>query len=130
MIAGVCGGLAAYLGVSAILVRLAFLLLVPASGIGVWLYVILMILMPTPASAGKPASEVAKENVQNLGQTIAGSVQRIQQHPGGRLMGAVLLIVLGLYFLFGNLGWLGWADDWLLPLLLIGLGAFFLLRRR
>ena len=47
MIAGVCGGLAAYLGVDPVLVRLAFVILLLASGVGLGLYVILWIVMPT-----------------------------------------------------------------------------------
>jgi phage shock protein C len=46
MIAGVCAGVAAYLGVDPTLVRLAFLLLIPASGIGLLLYLVLWIIMP------------------------------------------------------------------------------------
>ena len=46
IIAGVCGGLAHYLGVDPALVRLAFLLLIPAGGVGAPLYLILTIVMP------------------------------------------------------------------------------------
>jgi phage shock protein C len=46
VIAGVCGGVAAYLGLDPTVVRLAFLLLIPASGIGLLLYLVLWISMP------------------------------------------------------------------------------------
>jgi phage shock protein C len=46
VIAGVCGGVAAYLGLDPTVARLAFLLLIPASGIGLLLYLVLWISMP------------------------------------------------------------------------------------
>ncbi|MFN2255255.1 MAG: PspC domain-containing protein, partial [Candidatus Promineifilaceae bacterium] len=46
IIAGVCGGLAEYLEIDPVLVRLAFLVLFFASGIGFPIYIILWIVMP------------------------------------------------------------------------------------
>ena len=46
MIDGVCGGVAEYIGVDPVLVRIGFLLLVFAGGVGVIAYIIGMILMP------------------------------------------------------------------------------------
>ena len=60
MIAGVCGGLAAYLGVDPVLVRLAFVILLLASGVGLGIYVILWIVMPTP-SRGQPEIRIMDE---------------------------------------------------------------------
>ena len=41
-----------------------------------------------------------------------------------------VLIVLGLYFLLGNLGWLTWLRaDLVWPLVLIALGLWLILRR-
>lgn len=46
MIAGVCGGLANYLGIDPTLVRIAYVLMVLFAGFGILLYVILWIIMP------------------------------------------------------------------------------------
>lgn len=46
MIAGVCAGLAEYLGVDPTLIRLAFVLLLFAGTGGFWLYVIMWIVVP------------------------------------------------------------------------------------
>ena len=54
MIAGVCGGLAEYLNVDPVLVRLAFVVLGLASGVGLVLYVLLWLLMPTPSRGWIP----------------------------------------------------------------------------
>ena len=41
-----------------------------------------------------------------------------------------VLIVLGVYFLLNNLGWLGWLEPkYVWPVVLIALGVFLLLRR-
>jgi phage shock protein C len=51
MIAGVCTGLAAYLGVDATVIRLIFALLAVFGGGGLLIYIILWLIMPmgTPA---------------------------------------------------------------------------------
>lgn len=46
MIAGVCGGLAEYLGMDATIVRVIYALLVLFGGVGILLYIILAFLMP------------------------------------------------------------------------------------
>ena len=51
MVAGIAGGLAAYLGVDAVLVRLAFVALVLAGGAGVLLYLIGWLVIPVEGSA-------------------------------------------------------------------------------
>jgi len=46
LIAGVCGGIGKHLGIDPLLVRLFFVLLIFANGIGIILYLILLILVP------------------------------------------------------------------------------------
>ena len=46
MIAGVCGGLAAHLGIDPLIPRVAFVLFALGGGCGVLLYVVMWILMP------------------------------------------------------------------------------------
>ena len=46
MLAGVCGGLAEYLGMDATIVRVIYALLVICGGVGLLLYLILALLMP------------------------------------------------------------------------------------
>jgi phage shock protein C len=130
IIAGVGGGLAAYLGINSTLVRLAFLLLVPASGIGLLLYLFLMITMPSASNVDKRPGEVMQENLHHIGENIAGGAARIRQHPQSQALAALALILLGGYLLLNNLGWFAWLDGLLLPLVLIGLGAYLILRRR
>lgn len=127
MFAGVCGGLAQYLGVDPVLVRLAFLLLIPAGGVGVPLYFILMIVMPSESDVDLTQSEIVEKNLEGLGDTISSSVEHGRQHPNGPTIAAGLLIVMGIYFLLENFGWISGNIFW--PLALILLGIFMLIRR-
>ena len=58
VIAGVCSGLADYIGLDPIIVRLVFLLLLFAALGGFWLYIILWIIMPV-----QPESEIESVEV-------------------------------------------------------------------
>lgn len=127
MIAGVCGGLATYLGVDPVLVRLAFLLLIPAGGIGMPLYVILTIVMPSESDVDLSQSEIFEKNINELGETVTTSVDRARRHPDGPRIAAVILILMGVYFLLENLGFVSSSLFW--PMSLILLGVFLLVRR-
>lgn len=56
MIAGVCGGLADYIGMDPTLIRLAFLLLIIAGLSGFWLYLVCWIVIPL--EPGTPPNSV------------------------------------------------------------------------
>jgi phage shock protein C len=127
MISGVCGGIAAYLGIDPVFVRLAFLILIFAGGIGFPLYLVLMIIMPSEANVGQPSSKVVQDNLDRLGDDLGQGVRRVRAHPQGRTIAAALLILLGIYLLLANLGWISGTVFWALAL--IGLGLYFLLRR-
>lgn len=123
MIAGVCGGLATYLAVDPVLVRLAFVLLFFASGIGFVIYLILWVIMPRGATVGESEAVVMQDNIKELKATVTANANRLSRPM---TVGAIL-ILMGSYFLFSQLGWVGGAF-W--PLVIIGLGVWLLLRRQ
>ena len=130
MIAGVCGGIAGYLGIDTVFVRLAFLLLLLASGVGLILYVILMIIMPRGTSLDIASKEVFQENIDEYSGELSDNIDRIKKHPQGRSIAAGLFIIVGFYLLFNNLGLLSWLSGgsfW--AILLIGLGIYFIVKR-
>ena len=130
MIAGVCGGIATYLGIDSVFVRLAFLVLVFASGVGLLLYVILMLIMPSEEKLNHPSSKIVQDNIEQIGVDVTSGFKKVRQHPQGPTIGAGLLILLGVYFLFGNLGWLSWLSGGVFwSLILIGVGIYLLVRR-
>lgn len=131
MIAGVCGGLAVYLGVDAVFVRLAFLLLAFAGGIGLPLYLVLAIVLPSESGRNEHETTIEEKQIDEFGNITsapAGKTQR--QHPNGPIIAAVLLILLGAYFLLQNFGFSFLSNGLILPLLLIGAGIYLIARRR
>lgn len=117
VIAGVCGGIATYLDIEVVWVRLLFVLLAFASGMGVVIYLVLWLIMPQMDGAGA-GTAVLKENLDDMGH----SAKRLGQ-PSAI---GVALILLGLFFLANQLGWLG-GLFW--PLLIIGVGVYIYSRR-
>lgn len=117
MIAGVCGGLAEYLNVDPVLVRLAFVVLGLASGVGLVLYVLLWLLMPTP-SRGQPAIRLMDEPVDDP------SALKSRLSPAATV--GIIMILVGAFFLLNQAGL---VNGLFWPIVLIGAGLFFLLRR-
>jgi phage shock protein C len=136
MIAGVCGGLGAYLGIDAGLVRLFFVLLTIGGGAGVLIYFLLWILIPYPEQ-GQPASAEtirsgAEEMAARAGTFGADVRTSMRNNPQTGLIVGVALVLLGLVFLGQNfqIVWLRWLDAGVLwPLLLIAAGTALIWRR-
>jgi phage shock protein C len=126
ILAGVCGGIATYLGIDSLLVRLAFVVLLFASGIGFPIYLILWVIMPRQANVSKTGSQVIQENIGEMSDTVSSSMSRVGR-PGTI---GVLLILLGTYFLLNQLGWMHWANGIFWPLVIIGTGIYMMTRRR
>lgn len=124
VIAGVCGGIANYLDVESVWVRVLFGLLILASGMGLVIYLVLWFIMPLEATVGGTA--VLKENLDDLSQTVSSSARRIGQ-PGTL---GVALVALGVFFLLNQLGLVGWLGGLFWPLLIIGVGIYLFSRRR
>lgn len=118
MLAGVCGGLAAHLEIDPVLVRLAFVVLFLAGGIGFPIYLILWIIMPTESQA-QPAIRIMDEPA---GDDPAAYKTRTS--PAATV--GVILILFGAFFLLGQMGWVHSAF-W--PIVLIAAGLFYLIRR-
>jgi len=126
MIAGICGGLAAYLGIDSVLVRALFFFLVLASGIGIPIYLILWFIMPRENNVHKPNAEVIQDNIEEMGKKITSNVNRI----GRPATIGTLLIIFGIYFLFSKLGFLNWLHGGIFwPLIIVVFGVYMLVRR-
>ena len=116
MIAGVCGGVAAYLGVDPVLVRLAFVILLLASGIGLAIYVILWVVMPTPARAHPELRLLDDQGDPATPQTLFSPAATVGRLP----------------ILFGAFFWLSQCvgrPGYVWPIILIASGLFYLIRR-
>jgi len=132
MLGGVCGGIGAYLGIDPTFVRIFFVVLAMAEGIGVWVYLLLWLLLPTESSergeAGSGAEELAGR-AREMGDELREAVTR--PNPQSTMFIGVALLALGFVFLLDNLNiaWLSWFRFGVLwPGLLIAAGILLLVR--
>ncbi|PKO23480.1 MAG: hypothetical protein CVU38_03770 [Chloroflexi bacterium HGW-Chloroflexi-1] len=136
MIAGVCGGLAEYLRIDATLVRLLFLVLGIASGIGLPVYLIMWVIVPYQGEgvAGFPdtvrtgADEISAR-ARNMGEEMREALSAPNPQAGILIGGA--LIFFGVVALLRSLDipWLSWFRFSVLwPALLILAGAVLIWR--
>lgn len=118
VIAGVCAGLARYLGIDPVLVRIAALLLIFAGGVGIVLYVIGWIAMPEEPVVAEGLAE--RERVEPEGE--------LERRRGAAILGLVF-VVLGIFFLLDEV-WpdLSWQYVW--PIALIAIGFAIIARGR
>ncbi len=139
---GVCGGLAEYFDIDSVFVRLAFVLLSLASGLGLIAYLVLALLMPrTHQETYDPANSL-RQNIGNIpGDTAQagrriGNVIRGEKTESGspstmstpetrRTSVGIVLILIGVLILiinFGVLGWFNGAVFWPVLIIAVGLG--------
>lgn len=112
MIAGVCGGLADYLDLDPVLIRLAFVVLSVAGGIGVPTYLIMALITPKASQLDEDGPIYEEIHFAEGSETL--SKNRSNFFAG-------LLIILGAFFLMGNLGL---EFSMLLPIMLIAFGVW------
>jgi len=116
---GVCGGLSQRLGISSSLVRLVFVILGLASGVGIALYLLLALLLPLEGYEGaKNPLEQLQRNFEELVATF----------PARRQGLGIALILVGVIVLLMQLGlfeWLTWARVWPLLLIFVGVALFW-----
>lgn len=139
VIDGVCGGLAEYFGIDSLLVRLAFVALMFIKGVGVILYIILMIVMPKAEKENQSPKETIRENVQEISERVkeagedlgeAFSKKIEEKHSNHAGWFGIFLILIGVFFLLDNLNLIRWFDnDLLWPLIIIFIGAWLLIKR-
>jgi phage shock protein C len=130
MLGGVCGGLADFLNIDSIWVRLFFILLVVGDGIGVLIYVILWIILPNSdnpdSSIGVKAGDFS-QRVEEMGRDINKAA--VNPHPNTVKFIGFGMLALGVFYLLKvlNLPWLQWFNrELLFPIMLIAGGAALL----
>ena len=150
MLFGVAGGLAEYINVDPVLVRLAFIICCFFGGIGFIAYIALAIIMPKEETDATGPVDVMRENMQNIpteaaeaarqvGDAVRGSYSGKEgarrpvassDENRGRFVIGIFLIGLGGVWLMSKLGvfdWFAWGVLW--PLALIGIGVAIIVGR-
>ncbi len=133
MLTGVAGGMAEYLRIDPVIVRMSWVVaVILSSGVGLLVYLALAILMPTPplhdhAADGDTTSDDTGTPSPE-GSRAAAPVRYAAANNGPALVVGSALIVIGAVALMSQLGWF---DAWRLwPLILIGIGGLLLVNRR
>jgi phage shock protein PspC (stress-responsive transcriptional regulator) len=127
MIGGVASGLADYLNLDVTIVRIIFILLAIFGFSGVLIYIILWIVLPSKISPN-PLTDyrVYEENVPT--GTTSYTEAKTKKSGNGRKVAGLILIGLGLYFLFYEFNfipyWFNLEKLW--PLVLIIPGVMIL----
>jgi phage shock protein C len=145
VIGGVCGGIAEYLAVDPTLVRVVFVIgAFITAGLGVLLYIVLLILMPLPghpipfakpappSSATDTTAPMDADSTATPTTTVAPVDPAVREAEAERRRMAFgyVLIALGVAFFLSNAGafrFVQWQYLW--PLVLIGIGVLFLVQR-
>jgi phage shock protein C len=130
VIAGVCGGLGKYFDVEPVVVRLIFLfLLFFSNGLGFFLYLALVLLIPKEPERPEASSQPEQESAGTPPVPVPGSVlkRKLAQHN----IFAIVVIIIGFIFLLHQIfpqSWIKWQLFW--PALLILFGVYMLLRNK
>ncbi|MFA5009384.1 MAG: PspC domain-containing protein [Candidatus Paceibacterota bacterium] len=123
IIFGVCGGIADYLEVDSLAIRIIFLFLTFAGGSGVFVYLILALLMPKEANENKDIAKNSKEMNEDLMQSA--KEKRFIMYF--RNIAGIIIVLMGLSFLFKEIfqvtlfGWLQWKTAMALIIILFGI---------
>jgi phage shock protein C len=148
MIWGVCGGLAKYFDMDPTIIRIIFVVLIFANGLGLLAYIIMAIVVPLEGSKAKAPKDAIKENVEEIKSTAGELGQEIRSTLTGdktepeeiskirqrrRNFFGITLIVIGALFLMGSLNlfsWFHWVYLWPLIVIAVGLIIIFSARRK
>lgn len=128
ILGGVCGGLAEYFEIDPTIVRLIFALITIFGGSGVVLYIILWVLIPSKSYVDSETDENIKRNTDEIrakARNFRQNFKHSENRDGKHFIG-IFIILLGILFVFDNLGFFNFHLFW--PLILIFLGIALIWR--
>lgn len=127
VIAGVAAGLAEYLAIDPIVIRLLFILSLFFGGFGVLVYLVLWILLPTKKHQAIGTDAAIRENIEEIkmkAEEITHTVRANNASTRGRNVIAYIIIGIGVLFLLDNFNFIRFDLIW--PFVLIGIGFLLL----
>lgn len=132
VLGGVCGGLGEYLNLDPVLVRVIFVVLAFFHGFGLILYVIMLVIVPQKPIVWQMPGETApidtstNVSTDEVQQSTVFETSQLKQEPSkGKVIAGIVLIVLGVVFLFENI-WPFFDFEDFFPLILVGIGIVIL----
>ena len=121
VLAGVCGGIAEYFAVDTVIIRLAWVVFTLMGGAGLLAYIIAAIIVPED-----PGHRHISSSDEASGYT---GTERKNSSGNTSIALGVILLLLGAFVLAKD--FIPWIPrDVILAALLIGLGVFFLVRKK
>jgi len=132
ILGGVCGGLARYLNIDVVLVRLFFVVFTLVGGIGPLVYIIMWIIVPSDEQPGTSHTyTVNGEVIRDRAETFKDEFTQVVNQPSKKtgLYIGVGLILLGGYIFVKNLNipWLAWLNNNIILAVLIIVAGVVLL---
>jgi phage shock protein PspC (stress-responsive transcriptional regulator) len=129
MVGGVASGIAQYLAVDPILIRMFFLILLFGAGSGFMIYLILWIILPSESSVKSTSKDVVDENiadVKNQAQKIVSNVDT--EHDTGRIIIGALIIFFGIMAMLRMFG-VNIDFSWMWPWAIIAIGIVIIVKK-
>jgi phage shock protein C len=120
VIGGVCGGIGEYFDIDPVWVRLVFVLLIFADGIGILAYLIAWIMIPKnpeQKEMKKTKAEVVAEKVTTKVEKVAG-----RRYSESTFILGVIIVLIGVAFLMHSMfSWFSFHYVWPAAIILLGL---------
>lgn len=126
VLAGVCGGIAEYFAVDTVIVRLAWVVFTLMGGAGLIAYIIAAIIIPEYPGSGSVRNDYERTGDQDNGTYDSG--KRSSTGNTSIALGAILVLLGGFVTLKDFIPWI--PRDFILAAVLIGLGVFFIVRKK
>jgi len=126
LVGGICSGIASYLSIDPLWVRLFFVIWIIAGGASIFVYIILWVVIPLEG-------DTAPLDLNTRLKIVGNELSEIFRQPNAQLItyAGVALIGMGILALARYFGffWLNWAHwDLFWPVLMMIAGAFLLIR--
>jgi len=118
MVAGVAGGIAEYLELDPVFVRIAFVCLIFFHGAGIIIYFVSALIIPKEEIFGTEKTEEEQQNNEEV-KLMEKAKRKVNRE---KIIGGIL-IVLGVIFLADNL-FINIDFEDIFPLMLIGIGSW------
>jgi len=145
IIDGVCGGLGKYFNVDPLLIRIVFVVLAFMGGLGVLLYLVLMIIVPKEPIKGETTegSEGIKEFTEDIARGVQHAAEEITREAKSfatdikksgwfserRNMLGVIVILVGFFLLVNQFINLRFAWRYFWPMVVIFIGLYIIFHR-
>lgn len=126
IIAGVAGGIGEYFEIDPVVFRILFIILLFAGGFTFWLYIILILVVPSEIEGAVKGKKTGKEKAKKETKKAKEEAEQLS----GKQIIALVIILMGLAILMTSLfptylGWFKWNVFWAIVILLIGFVILF-----